>query len=82
MTRAEVKAMIEKHNNEIDNYIHNILPSELGKKEDELTMCDWFKAQALISKQDFYNKGRSIQMPLRELGFDVKMDMQSNKLVF
>lgn len=81
MTRTEVQTIIENHNNEIDNYINNILPSELGKKADELTMGDWFKCQALIGKQDFYNKGRSIQLPLRDQGFDVKMDMQSHKLI-
>lgn len=83
MTRAEVQTIIENHNNEIDNYINNILPSELGKKDntETITATEWFKAQGLIQKQDFYKKGRAIQLPLRDLGFDVKMDMQSHKLI-
>lgn len=83
MTRIEAKTLIERHNNEIDNYINNVLPSELGKEDNTatLTMGEWFKAQELIGKQDFYNKGRAIQIPLREQGFDVKMDMQSKKLI-
>lgn len=44
-------------------------------------MADWFKANELIRKQDFYKKGIEIQNMLRDDMHDVKMDMQSNKLI-
>ena len=89
MTREEAKKIIDAHNNEIDNFIYNEIPKLLNltnltkdkNGEYSLTIEDWFKANELIRKQDFYKKGREIQNMLRDDMHNVKMDMQSNKLI-
>ena len=81
MTKDEAKAIINKHNESIDNYINNDLAKELGAKNGKISMNQWFKAQELIKAQGFYEKGMEILRDLRSKGFDVKMNMQSNKLV-
>ena len=86
MTREEAKKIINAHNDEIDNFIYNEIPKLLNLTKDEngeysLTMADWFKANELIRKQDFYKKGIEIQNMLRDDMHNVKMDMQSNKLI-
>lgn len=86
MTRGEAKKIINAHNDEIDNFIYNEVPKLLNLTKDKngeysLTMADWFKANELIRKQDFYKKGIEIQNMLRDDMHDVKMDMQSNKLI-
>ena len=81
MTVEMVKEMVEKHNNSIDSFLITI-PTLLGKKENELNMSDWFKVQAIIEEQGFYSKGMTILNECRANGWDVKMNMQSYKLVF
>ena len=86
MTKEEAKKIIDSHNNEIDNFIYNEVPKLLNLTKDKngeysLTMADWFKANELIRKQDFYKKGIEIQNMLRDDMHNVKMDMQSNKLI-
>ena len=76
-----MKELIEKakkHNEEIDNYINVTLKEHFGS--DSLNMNQWFEAQEMIQSQNFYKKGMAILEPLRALGVDVKMNMQSNKL--
>ena len=89
MTREEAKKIIDAHNNEIDNFIYNEIPKLLNltnltkdkNGEYSLTMEDWFKANELIRKQNFYKKGIEILNMLRDDMHNVKMDMQSNKLI-
>lgn len=89
MTREEAKKIIDAHNDEIDNFIYNEIPKLLNltnltkdkNGEYSLTMDDWFKANELIRKQDFYKKGIEILNMLRDDMYNVKMDMQSNKLI-
>lgn len=89
MTREEAKKIINAHNDEIDNFIYNEIPKLLNltnltkdkNGEYSLTMEDWFKANELIRKQDFYKKGKEILNMLRDDMHNVKMDMQSNKLI-
>ncbi len=92
MTREEVKKMVDMHNSKIDNFIINILPQLLemaGVKvtvkdngEYEMPMNDWFKAQDFIKAMNFYKDAMEILDMVRPLGFDVKINMQSNKLVY
>lgn len=83
MTKETVKAMVDNHNTEIQNYLENELYKEMGKKDNKsFSMSDWFKAQELIGKQNFYKKGMEILTKCRDNGYDVKMNMQSNKLVW
>lgn len=92
MNRTEVKKIIEAHNNRIDEFISNILPQLLeiaGVKvirnangELEIPMNEWFKAQRFISEMHFYDEAMKILNMVRPLGFDVKISMQDNKLVF
>lgn len=89
MTREEAKKIINAHNDEIDNFIYNEIPKLLNltnltkdkNGEYSLTIEDWFKANELIRKQDFYKKGIEILNMLRDDMHNVKMDMQSNKLI-
>lgn len=89
MTREEAKKIIDAHNDEIDNFIYNEIPKLLNltnltkdkNGEYSLTIEDWFKANELIRKQDFYKKGMEILNMLRDDMHNVKMDMQSNKLI-
>ena len=92
MTREEVKKMVDMHNSKIDNFISNILPQLLemaGVKvtvkdsgEYEIPMNEWFKAQDFIKAMNFYKDAMEILDMVRPLGFDVKINMQSNKLVY
>ena len=92
MTREEVKKMVDMHNSKIDNFISNILPQLLemaGVKvtvkdsgEYEIPMNEWFKAQDFIKAMNFYKDATEILDMVRPLGFDVKINMQSNKLVY
>ena len=38
MTKDEAKAIINKHNESIDNYINNDLAKELGAKDGKISM--------------------------------------------
>ena len=92
MTREEVKKIVDMHNSKIDNFISNILPQLLemaGVKvtfkdngECEIPMNDWFKAQGFITCMNFYKDAMEILDMVRPFGFDVKINMQSNKLVY
>jgi hypothetical protein len=92
MTREEVKKMVEMHNNKIDDFTSNILPQLLemaGVKvvtkdngEREIPVNAWFKANGFIKAMNFYNDAMEILDMVRPLGFDVKINMQSNKLVY
>lgn len=81
MMKEEAIRKIQEHNDSIDTYINSTLAQELGAKDGKISMNQWFKAQSLIKEQNFYEKGMSILQELRSAGFDVKMNMQSNKLV-
>lgn len=81
MMKEEAIRKIKEHNDSIDTYINSTLAHELGAKDGKISMNQWFKAQALIKEQNFYEKGMTILKELRNEGFDVKMNMQSNKLV-
>lgn len=82
MKEKEVIERVLAHNKMIDDYINNDLVKALNAKNGKITMNDWFKANALIKEQNFYQKGKAILDELRSEGFDVKMDMQSDKLVY
>jgi 23S rRNA pseudoU1915 N3-methylase RlmH len=80
MTDQEAKELIEKHNNEIDKYVES-LGEKLHAKNGKIPIENWFKANEMIQEQGFYEKGMKILKQIKSEGFNVKMDMQSNKLV-
>ena len=92
MSREEVKQLVQHHNNQIDNFISNELPKLLANDgikvvtkdngEHKIPANAWFKAQDYIKAMNFYKEAMSILNMVRPLGFDVKINMQSNKLVF
>ena len=92
MTREDVKQLVEHHNRRIDTFISNELPKLLANDgikvvtkdngEHEIPINAWFKAQDYIKAMNFYKEAMSILDIVRPLGFDVKINMQSNKLVF
>lgn len=67
------------HNTAVDDYINVTLRDYFGG--DKITVAQWFEAQTLIRKQNFYKKGMAILKELKANGIEVKMDMQSDKLV-
>lgn len=82
MTDNEVIAIVQRHNQSIDDYINGELAKKLNAKNGKINMNQWFRAQELIKEQDFYGKGKKILRDLRSKGFDVKIDAQSDKLVY
>ena len=84
ITNEMVKAEIKKHNDSIDNYMNNQLAIDLGYPAGtkEFSMSDWFKAQECIKKQNFYQKAMDILNRYRKMGYDVRISMQDNKLVY
>lgn len=81
---CKIKETIKKHNDSIDDYINNQLAIDLGYPSGtkEFSMRDWFKAQECIKKQNFYQKAMDILNSYRKMGYDVRISMQDNKLVY
>lgn len=87
MSREEVVKSVEAWNAKIDNFMKVELPKLLESdgvrvKNGKISMNDWFKAMTIVNNQNFYKEGHAIQMELRNAGYDVKMNMQDNTLVF
>lgn len=72
--------ILNQHNKKIDDYINGELSERLGAKNGEVTLDKWFEAQKLLKEQNFFEEAKNLQKALRDIGKDVKMDMQSNKL--
>lgn len=87
ISRIEAENKINEWNKHIVDFMEKELPELLKAegvrvKNGKISMNDWFKAQAIIGKQNFYEKGHAIQMELRNAGHDVKMNMQDNTLSY
>lgn len=92
MTKQEVIERVNKHNRMIDEFMKDTLPQLLEmaginvkRKTDgnfEIPMNDWFRAQDFIAGMNFYSQAKKILDEVRPFGFDVKINMQNNKLVF
>lgn len=92
MTRTEAENMVNNHNNTINDFMKNLLPQllkiagiEVTEKENgkyEISLNAWFKCQEIIGNMNFYESARKICDDCRSNGYDVKIDMQSNKLAF
>jgi hypothetical protein len=78
----EIKNIIAQHNNKIDKFINEEIPEQLKIKNKRMSPEQWFQAQRIIGEQHFYEDGKKIQDNLRAKGYDIKMDMQSNKLSY
>ena len=87
ISRTEAENRVNAWNARINNFMKDELPELLKAegvqvKNGKISMNDWFKAQSIISRQNFYTEGHAIQMELREAGHDVKMNMQDHTLVY
>jgi hypothetical protein len=87
VSRIEAENKINEWNKHIADFMEKELPELLKAegvrvKNGKILMNDWFKAQAIIGRQNFYEKGHAIQMELRNAGHDVKMNMQDNTLSY
>ena len=80
MTDQEAKNLIKKHNDEVDEYVES-LGEKFHAKSGMISIENWFKANEMIQEQGFYEKGMKVLRQIKSEGFNVKMDMQSNKLV-
>ena len=87
ISRTEAENAVNAWNAKIDNFMKVDLPKLLESegvrvKNGRISMNDWFKANEIINRQNFYEEGHAIQMELRNAGYDVKMNMQDHTLVF
>lgn len=84
MIRAEAEAKMMAHNSRIEHFMEAELPALLGVKDKDsrVSIYKWFEAQRIYEAQGFYKAGKAVQDELRADGWDVKMDMQSYKLVW
>lgn len=88
MTSKEMAmVMVKDWNDRIDRFMEETLPVLLSAdgyqvKDGMVPLDAWFAAQRHINAQNFDEAGHHLQMMLRNDGHDVKMNMQSNKLVF
>lgn len=87
ISKIEAENAVNAWNEKIKNFTEIELPKLLKAegvpvKNGKISMNDWFKANEIIQRQNFYKEGHAIQMELREAGYDVKMNMQDNTLVF
>ena len=48
----------------------------------KIAMGDYFRARAVADRQGFYEIGSALVKLLREEGYNVKMDMQTYKLLY
>ena len=85
--REIVKGLIEDHNDAIDAYINVTLPRKLRRKgyevvDGKISLDTWFAAQRLLAKAHFCDKANTLCTALRAFGYDVKHDMQSDKLIW
>lgn len=76
--------MVEKHNKRINDYLNEVLPDELGldPEQTQITLDLWLQAQGLIQKQGFYKDGLAICKFLRDCGYDVKINAQTEELKY
>ena len=86
ITKENATAIVNAWNADIHDFMENKLPELLKEagvpvKNGRISMNAWFKANEIVQKQNFYEKGHEIQMMLREAGHDIKMNMQDNTLV-
>lgn len=87
ITKEVAMTTVEIWNAKIKDFMENKLPELLKAegipvKNGKIPMNSYFKAMQIIQRQNFYKKGHEIQMKLRNAGYDVKMDMQNDTLVF
>ena len=87
ISRNEAEKRVNDWNAHIENFMTNELPRILEErgvrvKNGKISMNDWFKANEIVNEQNFYKTGIEILRELRDAGYDVKMNMQSNELVF
>ena len=87
ITKEDAMKAVDEWNAKIENFMTNELPKLLEAegvqvKNGRISMNDWFKANEIINKQNFYTEGHAIQMELRDAGHDIKMNMQDNTLVY
>lgn len=85
--REIVKKLIEDHNDAIDAYINVTLPRKLRREGYEvvnrkMSLETWFAAQRLVAEAHFCDKANALCSALRAFGYDVKHDMQSDKLIW
>lgn len=80
---ASVTEVVERWNKSIDDFINGPLAEALGAQDGRVRGLDkWFEGNALIEKQNFYQQAKAILDFCRTYGWDVKINMQSNKLAF
>lgn len=85
--RYYVEQAVKDWNEYVDKFMTEELPTELIKrgvsvKDGKIALNDWFKAQEIIKNSKIHEIGWGIMEVLRDQGYDVKMNMQDNKLVY
>ena len=74
---------IEEFNKDLDVFYNEVLPEKLGiEKDGKINLSQWLKAQEIINAQGFYKQGMQLLHKYTSMGYDVKMNMQTNKLSY
>lgn len=86
-TKEQAKQTVKNMNQVIDDYMEKGIVEDLEKEgvkvvDGKIPIDKWFLAQRLINEKGFYYMAKAVQDLLRADGWDVKMNMQTNKLVF
>jgi hypothetical protein len=81
MNEMTIKNIVETNNREIDYFVNNIIPERIGAKNGKINFGQWCDAVG-ITKTEIYPKSKKIMDECRNAGFDVKINMQSYKLVY
>lgn len=84
MTEQEAKEVIEKINEYLDWYFDETLKECFGKPiPEKCTLSEWFKFNQMWRESGAYSDAATVQVCLRNEGFDVKMSMNDKyKLVY
>lgn len=87
MNREEVQLAVSNHNYRIERFRDVELPKMLKErgvrvKDGMVNAGGLFLAMQLFDQQNFYKAGMVILDECRKAGWDVKINAQSNELVF
>jgi hypothetical protein len=80
MDEMTVKNMIDENNKSIDAFVNTEIPKRLNANKN-LSFGQWCSAVGIL-QAEIYPKSYALMKKLQSYGFDVKINMQSYKLVY
>ena len=80
MDEMTVRNMIDENNKNIDTFVKTEIPKRINANKN-LIFGQWCSAVGIL-QAEIYPKSYALMKRLRGYGFDVKINMQSYKLVY